>query len=195
MFPINMTIASTAGRSKAQSDDASLVEAARRDYSAFEQLYRRYVTRVYRYCLTRTNNTRDAEDLTAQTFEAALESIKRYRGKGSFAAWLFSIAWRKCNDHHRRRYKTQLEPLELAHGLPDIHAPDPEQRARQQEILECVKLTWPYLSEDRREVIRLRFWAGLNTAETAKVMGRSRGAVKMLLSRAIADLKERCLDE
>ncbi|HSM58874.1 MAG TPA: RNA polymerase sigma factor [Candidatus Sulfomarinibacteraceae bacterium] len=190
-----MTVTDVAARQEAETDEASLVEAARHDYAAFERLYRRYVTRVYRYCLTHTSNARDAEDLTAQTFVAALEGIKGYRGRGSFAAWLFSIAWRKCKDHHRRRYKIQQESLDNATELPDVETPDPEQRAQRQEILACIKLTWPYLSEDRRDVIRLRFWAGLNTAETAKVMGRSRGAVKMLLSRAIKDLRERCLDE
>lgn len=176
------------------TDDATLAEAACSDYAAFEQLYRRYATRVYRYCYTRTCNDRDAEDLTAQTFLAALEGIGRYRGRGTFAAWLFSIAWRKCKDHHRRQYSRQEEELVQAVNLPDPDSPDLERRAQRQQILDCVHQIWPMLSEDRQEALRLRFWGGLSTIETAAVMGRSRAAVKMLVSRAIADLRERCLD-
>lgn len=175
-------------------DDSTLAEAARSDYAAFEQLYRRYATRVYRYCYTHTGNSHDAEDLTAQTFLAALEGIGRYRGRGTFASWLFSIAWRKCKDHHRRRYRRQEDDLTEAVNVPDPGSPDLERRAHHQGILACVEQIWPMLSEDRQEAVRLRFWGGLSTKETAAVMGRSRGAVKMLVSRAIADLRERCLD-
>lgn len=175
-------------------DDAALAKAARSDYAAFEQLYRRYATRVYRYCYTRTANSRDAEDVTAQTFMAALEGIDSYRGQGTFAAWLFSIAWRKCKDYHRRHYRQQEETLAEAVDLPDPAGPYLERHARQQELLGCVEQIWPMLSEDRQDALRLRFWGGLSTKETAAVMGRSRGAVKMLVSRAIADLRERCLD-
>jgi len=200
---------------QAHAADQELAAAARDDFAAFERLYRRYVTRVYRYCYSRTSNSADAEDLTSQTFLAALEAIGSYRGRGSFAAWLFGIARRKCQDFHRRRYRQREEPLEAAQPLPDRHGQQLESRqlesrqlesrqleSRQlesqaygHEILDCVQRHWRLLSADRREVVLLRFWAGLNTAETAQVMGRSRGAVKMLLSRAIADIRERCLDE
>lgn len=180
----------------ATESDQDLARAARSDFDAFEQLYRRYVTRVYRYCFARTSNAADAEDLTAQTFLAALEAIGSYRGSGSFKAWLFGIAWRKCQEHHRRRYRHQEatgEVARLQHARQDGDAV--EKQAYQQELLDCVQRQWRLLSEDRREVLLLRFWAGLNTAETAELMGRRRGAVKMLLSRAIADIRERCLDE
>ena len=174
--------------------DQALAAAARKDFAAFERLYRRYVTRVYRYCYSRTNDAKDAEDLTAQTFLAALENIAGYRGSGSFPAWLFGIAWRKCQEHYRQRYR-QREAGELLHPAHAESAVSPEARVYDSEVLDCVQRHWRLLSDDRRDVILLRFWAGLNTAETAAVMGRSRGAVKMLLSRAIADIRERCLDE
>lgn len=179
----------------AAATDQDLALAARNDFAAFEILYRRYVNRVYRYCYSRTDNAADAEDLTAQTFLAALESISRYRGRGSFAAWLFGIAWRKCKDYHRRRYRDRQELLKSARSPASEDDQPLESRAYEQEVLDCVQRHWRLLSPDRREVVLLRFWAGLNTAETAEVMGRSRGAVKMLLSRAIADIRERCLHE
>lgn len=179
----------------APAADHDLAMAAREDFAAFEILYRRYVNRVYRYCYSRTDNASDAEDLTSQTFMAALESIGRYRGRGSFAAWLFGIVWRKCKDYHRKRYRHRQELREITRSGADQDGQPLESHAYEQEVLDCVQRHWRLLSPDRREVVLLRFWAGLNTAETAKVMGRSRGAVKMLLSRAIADIRVRCLHE
>ena len=176
-------------------DDETLAAAARSDHAAFDALYRRYVNRVYRYCYTHAHNAADAEDLTAQTFLAALEGIGRYRGRGPFAAWLFSIARHKCSDYHRARYKRRDEALEKAERLPDPATPDLTAHTYRQRVVDCVQRVLSVLSEDRQEAIRLRFWGGLSTRETAKVMRRSRGAVKMLVSRGISDLRERCLDE
>ena len=176
-------------------DDEMLAKAAQSDHGAFDALYRRYVHRIYRYCYSRTNRANDAEDLTAQVFLAALEEIGRYRGRGPFAAWLFAIARHKCNDYHRAHYRGREEALEKAERMPDPAAPDPAAHAYRQDIIDCVQRVLHVLSEDRQEAIRLRFWGGLSTRETAKVMRRSRGAVKMLVSRGISDLRERCLDE
>lgn len=190
-----MTTVNLAKQRGLVGDDKTLAQRAQSDSAAFDALYRRYVRRVYRYCYTHSGSAADAEDLTAQTFLAALESIGRFRGRGTFAAWLFGIAWRKCKDHHRQRYRKPQERLDEAERLPNPEAVNLERHAYNQDILECVQTMWNHLSEDRQEVLRLRFWAGLNTAETANVMGRSRAAVKMLLSRAVADIRKRCLDE
>ena len=180
---------------QSEPDDGALVEAAQSEPDAFDALYRRYVTRVYRYCYARAGNQAEAEDLTAQTFLAALEGLSRYRGCGSFAAWLFGIARHKCADHHRSQYANRNEPLNAAQSLPDPSAPDPERSAYRNGVLDCIQRALPHLSPDRREALTLRFWGGLKGREVAAVMRRSEGTVKMLVSRAVADLRRRCLDE
>lgn len=175
--------------------DAVLVASAKEDAAAFDALYRRYVTGVYRYCLLRCGNVHDAEDLTAQTFLTALESLDHYREQGSFAAWLFTIARRRCHDYHRRRYRNPQQPLEEVAEHDRRSAEDPEQRISHTLILDCVQRTLPQLTEERQEVVRLRYGAGLSTAETAAVMNKGQSAVKMLLLRALNDLRERCLHE
>lgn len=175
--------------------DAVLVAAAREDAAAFDLLYRRYVTRIYRYCYARTNNTQVAEDLTAQTFLAALEGIGRFRGDGSIAAWLFGIAANVCKGYYRYQKRHPQAPLETVSERTDMHTPDLEPHIYRQGILDCALRVMPELSEERQEVLRLRFLAGLDTAETAAVMGKRRGAVRKLLSRAVDDLRKRCLDE
>ncbi len=184
--------------SQSELDDGALVAAAQSDPGAFDVLYRRYVTPVYRYCYARVGNRTDAEDLTAQTFLAALEGLTRYRGCGSFAAWLFGIARRKCADYHRDQYADRSEPLGATNPFAlskDEGMTDPERGVYRNGVLDCIQRVLPYLSPDRREALQLRFWGGLKSREVADLMHRSEGAVKMLLSRAIADLRERCLDE
>jgi RNA polymerase sigma-70 factor (ECF subfamily) len=176
----------------AELADNDLARLARDDHDAFEALYRRYVTPIYRYCYARTNNVADAEDLTAQTFLAVTESIDRYRGARNFPAWLFGIARHKCADYHRAAYAAQQQ------SLADIEVADPEpengeERLFRYSVLECVERLLAYLSPDRLEALRLRYWGGLSMREAAAVMQRSEAAFKMLVSRAISDLRERCV--
>jgi DNA-directed RNA polymerase specialized sigma24 family protein len=91
---------------------------------AFSELYHRYLPGIYRYHLARTGHVQEAEDLTAQTFLTALESIASFRGQGSFASWLFGIASHKLADHYRRsRIELPLEEAEDLHS----QAPLPEE--------------------------------------------------------------------
>jgi len=76
-------------------DETDLAREAIANAEAFAELYRRHVRRVYRYHMAYTGNVKDAEDLTSQTFMAALEGIHSFRGTGSFAAWIMGIASKK----------------------------------------------------------------------------------------------------
>jgi RNA polymerase sigma-70 factor (ECF subfamily) len=182
-------------RALTELDDQELVRLAITGVEAFDVLYRRYVTPVYRYCYARTGGVSDAEDLTAQTFLAVLEGIQRYQGRGSFPAWLFGIARRKCADFHRGQYADRSEMLgEQVESMPDsADEVNPEEQASLRDVLDCVERGLPQLSSDRVDALRLRYWGGLNIAEIARAMQRSQAAVKMLISRAILDLRERCV--
>src|ERR1041384_522368 len=78
-----------------EEDETDLARQAISDVDTFSELYRRHVTRVYRYHIAHVGNVKDAEDLTSQTFMAALEGIRSFRGSGSFAAWVLGIASKK----------------------------------------------------------------------------------------------------
>jgi RNA polymerase sigma-70 factor, ECF subfamily len=159
----------------------------------FAELYQCHVTAVYRYCYARSGGHDEAEELTAQVFLAAWEAWSRYRQSDRALPWLFAIARHKCADFHRGRYAHPTIPLD---SLPSVAAVivDPERQALHQSILDCIQHAFAWLAEDRAEALRLRFWGGLSVRETAAVMDRSESAVKMLVSRAILDLKRRCLD-
>lgn len=171
-------------------DETALVEASWRDPEAFATLYRRFLTPVYRYLLRRSSNVQDAEDLSAQVFTEALEGLAagRYREGGCFTAWLFTIARRRLVDYYRQR---PVVPLD------DPPSPEPGLLAAVEkgEDLQRLARLLARLDEDRQELLRLRFSAGLSFAEIGLLEGRSEAAVKMALYRALDFLREHWEDE
>lgn len=173
-----------------ENDECALVEVARANPAAFGQLYQRYLTRVYRYLRARTDCQEDAADLTQQVFLQALDALPRYRPRGvPFAAWLFRIARNAATDHHRRR-RTAL-PLEL---LPEWAPPadegDPEATVLRQEEVARVQTLLGRLELGKRELLALRFDAGLTAREIACVVGGSEAAIQRQLGRTLQILKE-----
>ncbi len=169
-------------------EDGQLALEARSDREAFAELYRRHVNRVYRYHMAHTGDPNEAEDLTSQTFMAALEGIRSFRGDGSFAAWIMGISARKKAMHFRGK-KTEI-PLGAALQVQDPGLSidqEADQRMQREEILRALRR----IGRDRAEALALYFFGGLSIAETSQVMGRSKGAVKMLISRGLHDLRER----
>jgi RNA polymerase sigma-70 factor (ECF subfamily) len=153
----------------------------------FAALYRAHVLPLYRYFHQCVGNPEDAEDLTATTFARALASLGRYDERGSFAAWLFAIARHTLRDHRRRRRpRADLDALGpvLADPGPSVEAR--VLRAEQARLLVALVRALP---DDQREALVLRVFARLSTAEVAAVLGRSEGAVKMLVHRAVARLR------
>ncbi len=165
-------------------DEAVLVQAARRDATAFAALYRRYVTPIYRYLYSRVSNEADAQDLTAQVFLEALEGLSRYRDRGNFAAWLFTIARRRAIDHYHRRPVAALDDISDPPEHPDLLSP-----MVQREALEHLRKLVIQLDDDQRELLRLRFAAGLTFKQMGYVLGRSEDAVKMALHRLVERLR------
>ena len=170
------------------SDDAHLAQLARADADAFAELYRRHVTSVYRYHMAHTGSIKDAEDLTSQTFMAALEGIRSYRGTGSFAAWIMGIASRK-RALFFRGIKPEA-PLEMALHIPTPGLPTDKAAARRLQM-DRVHQALRQISTERAEALILYFFGGLNAAEAGRVLGKSEGAVKMLISRGLHDLRTR----
>ena len=168
--------------------DEALAGQAALDPQIFGELYQRHAQRVYRYHLARTGSVVDAQDLTAQTFLDALEGIRRYRGAGSFGAWLFGIARNKVALHYRSRRAEA--PLEAAETAADP-APLPEATAGRRLEMAAVSRALRSLVPERAEAIELCLFADLTAGEAARVMGKTEAAVKMLVMRGLRDLRTR----
>ncbi|MDM9385398.1 sigma-70 family RNA polymerase sigma factor [Chlorogloeopsis sp. ULAP01] len=175
----------------ADRSDESLAQAACEDYNAFAILYRRHVTDIYRYLLVQVGRVHDAEDLTTQTFEAALQHIASYQEIGKFRSWLLGIARRKAADYFRQRRATL--PLEFAKHIPHPDTPL-EECIDQQLRLELVASLLHFLTPERSEELALRLFGRLTIAEVAHVMGKSEAAVKMLVHRAMSNLKQQLIN-
>jgi len=169
-------------------DDAILVEAARRQVSSFEPLYERYRDRIYAYMRLRTRRTEDAADLTQQVFLQALGALAQYRPqRGTFAAWLFRIARNVATDDARRRRVTIAWDL-VPEALQPLAGDDPEAATLHTEALDRLRRVLAACPPPTRELLALRFTAGLTSAEIAAVVGKSEAAVKKQLTRIIQTL-------
>ena len=163
----------------------ALVTAAKANPAAFGAVYDRFVSPVYRYLFSRVGNQADAEDLTAQTFLAALEALPKYNERGYFSAWLFSIAHSRVTDHFRRsRPGVELESAETRAGDAD-----PLREVIQNEELRTLSNLLKNLTDDERELVRLRYVAGLSFAEMAALLRKNEDAVKKSLYRLLARMQ------
>lgn len=173
-----------------QHDDQALVRAAQADVAQFNALYHLYVERVHRYMLARTHNAEDAADLTQQVFLQALDALPRYRERGvPFAAWLFRIARNVVADAKRRPERaTPWDDVPL--GMLPIDAADPEAAALQSESIARLRALLLHLDTGKRELLALRFAAGLSSRQIAAVVGKREAGVKKQLTRIVSALKE-----
>jgi RNA polymerase sigma-70 factor (ECF subfamily) len=169
-------------------EDEVLAKQVPHDPNAFAELYRRHFQQIYRYHMAHTGNVTDSQDLTTQTFLAALEGIESYQQLGSFCAWLMGIARRKIANHYRS-IKPE-DPLETITDLPDTK-PLPESVVGQRLEISRVCNALRNLTPEQAEAIILCIYANLSASEAGHVMGKSEAAVKMLILRGMRDLKQR----
>ena len=170
------------------SDFEDVQRAATRDSEAFGRLYQRYADRIYRHIAPRVSNPAIAEDLTAQTFLNAWQAIEKFRQiEGhSFISWLYSISNNLAVDHFRRS-RREVEDGDAAERRPDDSDPEGEAiglalRAEMQHLVKRLK-------PEQRLIVTLRVIDGLRYAEIGDLIGKSPGAVRVILFRALVALR------
>jgi RNA polymerase sigma-70 factor (ECF subfamily) len=173
------------------------VEAAQADPAAFEPLYRKYVAQVYNLAVYELHDPHEAEDATERTFLAALASLPRFRegataddgdDASTFKVWLFRIARNAIAERRRtlrRHPETTLDAVASARSSTDVEAIAVRNEAAA-EAWQAVAA----LPDDRRTAVVLRFVHELSTAEIAAILGRSEGAVRVLIHRGLRRVAE-----
>lgn len=164
------------------------------DGDAFGAIYESYLPRLYRYCLARLRNPIEAEDAAEDIFVRVLSSIDRFtwRPMGAerspFAAWIFRIAHNHLVSLYRRAaVRPVFDPL--SETIADEQRGPAELAERRSEIDEAFAAV-ELLPEAQRDVVLLRFGAGLSVAETAAALNKNEGNVKVLQHKGIRRLRE-----
>jgi RNA polymerase sigma-70 factor, ECF subfamily len=169
--------------------ERELVEAARVDREAFGKLYDLYFGQIYSYAYYRTRSRPDAEDVSAQTFQQALEHMNSYEWRGvPFVAWLYRIASNIIAGRHRR----QLPETELDEAYGVVSGDSmPEQESLRSEQARELRAAVATLPASQQQAVLLKFAQGLRNKEIGEILGCSEGAVKQLLHRAMEKLRSR----
>src|SRR5262245_16916940 len=171
--------------------DRPLVQAAKSDPARFDALYRRYLARVYSYAYYELGDHHAAEDATEATFVSALTNLQRFEerarpsdgeGASTFRVWLFQIARNEVAGERRRAMRRPTEPI------GETIVADPLNVEAEAVRRDQARQAWRAVGRlpgERRQAVVLRFVDELSTAEIAGVLGRSEGAVRVLIHRAL----------
>jgi RNA polymerase sigma-70 factor (ECF subfamily) len=161
------------------------------DSTALQRIYDAHAAQIYRFIYHKVGNREDAEDLTAQVFIKATQSLDVRQDEQSRVAWLYQVARTTIADHWRLYYKgsvVSLDALQEEHGHQEIledpafAAPLPEQ---DDPAVRKVQTILGQLPENYRQVLTYRFLQGYSLKETAAAMNITEGNVKVLQYRAL----------
>jgi RNA polymerase sigma-70 factor (ECF subfamily) len=171
-------------------DEEKLIREAQKDPLKFEPLFELYFDRLFAFFLTRTYDRPTAEDLTSRTFIKTFQALPRYKIKGSFAAWIFTIARNTLNSYFRSaEYRLNKNLDEGRIGELDIH-----NTARQpfRDIENKIDLDRAIkrLTYKDQEILSLRYAAELSYENIGMILRKKPGAVKMAIHRALQRVKE-----
>jgi len=175
--------------------DRHLVEAAQANPAQFEALYRKYLAQVYSFAYYELRDHHEAEDATERTFLAALANLGQFEerarpadggGASTFRVWLFQIARNTIGQRRRYRRRHPEATLDAAAAVTD--AVDVEAAAVRREEAGSAVRALARLPGDRRRALILRFVDEMTTQEIAGILGRSEGAVRVLIHRALRSI-------
>ena len=168
--------------------DKQKIETIEYNENTLASLYDEFYDKIARYAYVHIGNKADAEDLAGEVFLRALQSIKSYEERGiSMHAWLFRIAHNLVVDYFRKMKKYKTVPIDTVQLEADT---DPATIAETNIQLEKVNKAMEQLTQEQREVLRLRFFGGLTSKEAGSILNKSDGAVREMQRSAIEKLRK-----
>lgn len=172
------------------------------DQAAFGELVERYQRRLVAVMHHLVGHADEAEDLAQEVFLRVYRTRKKYTPKAKFATWLFTIANNLALNALRDRKRKPSVPLQVpdpalsgpwpTEHLADRRDPPPAHQMQQTELTDVIRKAIEDLNDRQRMAVVLNKFEDMNYVEIAEVMGLTTKAVKSLLSRARARLRE-CL--
>ncbi|MFQ5605743.1 MAG: RNA polymerase sigma factor [bacterium] len=181
--------------SKIKTDEQLMLDYASGNPEAFEELFRRYGTRIYNLFLRSLNQTELAQDLLQECFLRVIESKSRYRPTKNFSNWIFTIAMNLIRDKYRAQTRRRMEPISESLGLnesgPELHNQRPDKNVEKLQIKEAIVTAINTLANDQREVIILCKYQGLSFSEIAEILKISPAAAKQRAYRGMQNLRKK----
>jgi RNA polymerase sigma-70 factor (ECF subfamily) len=171
--------------------DRELIERAKRDPREFGALYDRYFLRIYKFVYSRVRDQNDAEDITAEVFTRSLKAMPNYEDAGHpFSAWLFHIAANLVIDRSRasNRWVFVDDPQDVPVAGPPLDELVAD-RVEMSRIWDVVEM----LPEHQRVSLVLKFRHDMRIVDIARAMGKTPGAVKVLIHRSLVRLRSELL--
>ena len=182
-------------------DELTLVlQAAKGDHSAFEQLVLTYQKPVYNLALRMTGNAEDANDLAQEAFLNAWRGLPNFKFDSSFSTWIYRLTSNACISFLRQRKRRSTvsavylddENEEQEFSFPDP-APQPEEKLIRQEEHDLVREALESLEPEYREALSMSVFAGQSYAQIAEILGVKEGTVKSRISRAREKIRKKLL--
>jgi len=170
-------------------NEAILATQSSTDAAAFAAIYDHYFARVYNYIRYRVQDADLSDDLTAQVFERALLHIGQYQqDKAPLAAWLFTIARNAVNDHFRAQKRRRWLSLDLLREWSS-NDPQPGDVIADNDLQDNLLAAVACLGNRERDLIGLKFAAGLTNRAIAELTGLSESNVGIILFRTVRRLR------
>jgi len=174
----------------ALSNENVLLARAIDEPAAFGAIYDHYFKGVYNYVRYRVDSDATADDLTALVFVKALSKLRSFRPqRAPFGVWLYTIARNTITDHLRASSRRQTVSLD-ALSTQSSDDPQPEQVAMRSADHDALLAAMSQLKRRDRDLLALKFGAGLTNRRIAELTGLSESNVGVILFRAIRRLRE-----
>lgn len=164
------------------------MSSLRKTRKIFSKIYDQYVDKIYRFIFVKVNSQEVTEDLCSETFLRCWETFKKDQNKiENIQAFLYRIARNLVTDHYREKGRTQIVSIDY---VPII---DPEanleEESHNNSDFNMIKLALNGLKEDHQEVIIWYYIDDLSVSEIADLTSKSEGAVRVMIHRALNNLK------
>jgi RNA polymerase sigma-70 factor (ECF subfamily) len=165
-----------------------LLRLSKKDPDAFGEIYDLYVSKIYRFIYFKVSSVEEAEDLTSEVFLKTWQYVSDGKEIENLNAMLYKIARNIVIDFYRDRAKKEILEEEL---LVKAEVKKDELKKLQINLdLKDIEESLRELKDEYREIIILRFIEELSISEIALILEKSKGAVRVLIFRALETLKE-----
>lgn len=168
--------------------EQQIIEAAKKDLTAFRPIYEKYHEPIFRFVYQRVDDKEAAYDITSNVFLKAMNNLAKYESRGfPFSSWLYRIARNACNDAFRANKANRTVKLQTDHIKDFMEQYDPAHDHMQREMINALQ----DMEAGDLELIEMRFFEQRPFKEIAEILNTTESNAKMKLYRLLERLKKR----